>query len=195
MSPARAALFACATLSLAACGQKEEAAATGGDAAAPAAAVAQAGPVTPPSRKPGLWTQTISMGDFSQTTRICLDEAVEKQVSLWGAQAGEEMCQKNEVTRGPGGGYSFTSSCDMGTGGRTTTTGTATGDFSSKYRVEAQTTTEGASAPQMNGTRAMVVEAAWQGPCPADFKPGDMELPGGMKMNLAAMAGAAAGAQ
>ena len=44
-----------------------------------------------------------------------------------------------------------------------------------------------AGAPQMNGEHAMTLEATWKGPCPADFKPGDMELPGGMKINMLTM--------
>jgi hypothetical protein len=41
----------------------------------------------------------------------------------------------------------------------------------------------------MNGSHKMVLDAVWQGPCPAGFKPGDMELPGGMKINVLEMAG------
>jgi hypothetical protein len=29
-----------------------------------------------------------------------------------------------------------------------------------------------------------LIEAAWQGACPSDFKPGDMEIPGGVRINL-----------
>lgn len=186
MATVRFALLATAALVLTACGQKETAKAPG-DAAgapAPAASAAVAGPATPPPRKPGLWTQTVSMGDFNQTTRLCLDETTDKAMSIWGAQMSKDMCEKNEMTRGLDGSWRFTSVCDMGSGGKSTTSGLASGDFNTKYKVEAETTTEGASAPQMNGARKMVLEATWQGPCPEGFKPGDMELPGGMKMNL-----------
>jgi hypothetical protein len=30
----------------------------------------------------------------------------------------------------------------------------------------------------------MAIEATWKGACPADMKPGDVEMPGGMKINL-----------
>jgi hypothetical protein len=32
------------------------------------------------------------------------------------------------------------------------------------------------------------MEATWQGPCPADMKPGDMAMPNGMKINMMDMA-------
>ena len=187
MASFRIALFAATALALAACGQKDTAEApAAADAAVSTAAQATGGAAaTPPPRKPGLWTQTVSMGDFNQTTRLCLDAATDKSMSLWGSQMTKDMCEKNEMSRGLDGSWRFSSVCDMGSGGKSTSTGVATGDFSSKYRVDAETTTEGASAPQMNGARKMTIEATWQGPCPEGFKPGDMELPGGMKMNIA----------
>ena len=58
------------------------------------------------------------------------------------------------------------------------------GDFNSRYLIQAESSTVGAEAPQMNGTRKMTIEAAWQGACPSDFKPGDMEIAGGVRINL-----------
>lgn len=188
MAVLRTVLTAAALLTLAGCGQKDTAKAPG-EAAAPGAAPAAvaAGPVSAPVRKPGFWSQTVTVADFDQTSRICTDAAFEQKISVWGDGAAKEMCQNSEVTR-TAGGYSFTSTCDMGTGGKTTTSGVATGDFNSKYRVDAESTTVGASAPQMNGARKMTVEATWLGPCPAGYVAGDMEV-NGMKMNLAAMTG------
>ena len=119
-----------------------------------------------------------------QISRICLDAATDARMSLWGAQATKDLCGGNTMTPLPGGGWSFSSTCDMGTGGKTTTSGTATGDFNVKYLVQAKSVTEGAAAPQMNGPHTVNIEAAWQGPCPAGTKPGDMTLPGGIKVNL-----------
>jgi hypothetical protein len=109
----------------------------------------------------------------------------------WGQQASKDMCTHTAFTRGLDGSMSFSSSCDMGASGHTVTKGVATGDFATGYQMQAETTTTGAAAPQMNGVHKMTVEAAWKGPCPADMKPGDMELPGGMKINMLAMADAA----
>ena len=162
---------------LAACQKKPEstAAATGeaamASANAPAAPVAPAGP---PKRKPGLWAQTVSTAGRTQTSKICLDEATDARMSAWGQAMGQDICSKNAVTP-IAGGWKFDAECSMG-GGKTSTTGTATGDFNSKYVVKATTVTSGSSMPQADGTHDMELTATWEGPCPAGMKPGDMSM-------------------
>jgi hypothetical protein len=178
-------ISAAALLTLAACQKKPETAATG--TAAPATATApavSAGPLTPPPRKPGLWTQTVSMAQMQQTTKLCLDAATDKQMAWWGSQAAKSTCPEQTITQHLGGGWDFHSVCKSAAGGTTTSSGTATGDFGSHYKVEATSTTTGGPMPQANGEHKMSIEATWQGPCPADMKPGDMEMPGGMKINM-----------
>ena len=142
----------------------------------------------PPSRAPGLWVQTVSSAGMTQQSRLCVDAAVEAAFGWWGQTTG--ACAKPSVTRGPDGGWRFNSRCDMGPAGVNATTGVATGDFSAADRMQAETITTAAAAPQMNGAHKMTLEAAWQGPCPAGMKPGDMTLPGGMKINLLEVAAA-----
>jgi len=137
-----------------------------------------------PHRRPGLWEQRVSMGDFVQASRICIDPSVDQKVSWWGQQSTRDVCEKNLINRKIDGTWAFASVCDMGSGGKTTTAGVASGDFNSRYLIQAESSTVGAEAPQMNGTRKMTIEAAWQGACPSDFKPGDMEIPGGVRINL-----------
>lgn len=177
----RLALCAAALLALAACSKEAE--------KAPPAKPAEAKPAftpsqTPPKRKPGLWEQRVSNGDFVQVSRICLDAATDAKLSWWGTQATKDICEKNITSKTTDGGWRFSSVCDMGTGGKTTTSGVAKGDFDASYRIEAESSTVGAAAPQMNGSRKMIIDAQWQGPCPADMKGGDMQLPGGVKINL-----------
>lgn len=177
----RLALSAVALLALAACSKEgDKAPAAPAEAAKPAFQPSQ----TPPKRKPGLWEQRVSNGDFVQVSRICLDAATDAKLSWWGTQATKDICEKNVTSKTTDGGWRFSSVCDMGTGGKTTTSGVAKGDFDAHYQIEAESSTEGAAAPQMNGTRKMTIDAAWQGPCPADMKGGDMQLPGGVKINL-----------
>jgi hypothetical protein len=104
-------------------------------------------------------------------------------MTIWGQQMGDEICAKNAVTP-TAGGWKIESECDFGEMGKNVTTGTVTGDFSSRYVMKATTTTTGAKMVQANGTQSMEMTATWEGACPADMKPGDMTLPGGMKMNL-----------
>ena len=167
-------------LVLAACQKKSEEAAKTGEAAPAAAAAAPAGP---PKLKAGFWTQKISSMGSTQEVRFCLDDATAAQMNLWGAQTSQEMCAKNVVTP-IAGGWSFESECDLGPSGKTVTKGTAIGDLGSSYVVKATSTTTGAAAAQMNGTREMQVNAVWAAQCPAGMKPGDMALPGGVTMNL-----------
>ncbi|MDB5435927.1 MAG: hypothetical protein JWR47_2184 [Phenylobacterium sp.] len=185
------AISAVALLALMACQKKtttETAAATG--TAAPAVATApevSTGPSTPPPRKPGLWAQTISTAGMQQTTKLCLDAATEKKLAWSGAQTGKQTCAQQTITPSAGGGWAFHSVCASPSGGTVTSDGMASGDFGSHYKVEATSTTTGGPMPQANGVHKMSLDAAWQGPCPADMKPGDMQLPGGVKMNLAEM--------
>lgn len=149
--------------------------------AAPAPAAA---PVSMPARTPGLWEQKVSSRGMTQVSRICLDKAVEQRFTVWGQHAGQGACSRTKLAPRVGGGWEFASSCDMGENGRTETRGQVTGDFAKAYKVSAESTIAGARAPQMNGTHAMTLEASWQGPCPAGMAPGDMLLPGGLKINM-----------
>lgn len=157
-------------------------------AQAPASTTAAAAPFVAPHRKPGLWEQTISMAQMKQSTQLCVDEALEAKMGWWGQQATKDMCSKSNFSRGLDGSVSFTSECDMGSGGHTVTKGKATGDFSTAYKVELASVTTGSTTPQMNGEHKSVIDAAWKGPCPAGMKGGDMVMAGGMKMNLLDMA-------
>jgi len=174
-----------AVLALAACQKKTETAATGEATTASATApAAPAGPMTPPPRKAGLWEQKVSMAQMTQSTKVCLDAATDKQMAWWGSQAAKSTCAEQNITAHPGGGWDFHSVCKSPGGGTTTSDGTASGDFNSHYKVDVTSTTAGGPMPQANGVHKISIEATWQGPCPADMKPGDMEMPGGMKINM-----------
>lgn len=186
---------AASLLALAACSKKTETAATGAPADANATApvsssasssAAPSGAFTPPSRKPGLWEQTIALQTMKQTTSICLDETVDQKMKWWGSQAGKgkQDCSEQSVKPHMGGGWEFHAVCKMGESGTVTSDGQATGDFGSHYTVDVTSTTAGSPMAQANGVHKIKIDAVWKGPCPADMRPGDMTLPGGMKMNM-----------
>jgi hypothetical protein len=139
-----------------------------------------------PKRKPGLWRHTITTAGATQTMTLCLDAAADRQLAVWGQGASQEMCQQTDMRRRLDGAIAFSSTCDMGGGGKTTSKGVIQGDFGTAYKMEADSVTEGASAPQMNGAHKMTLEAAWTGPCPAGARPGDVEM-NGMKFNMVDM--------
>ena len=72
------------------------------------------------------------------------------------------------------GGTSVTSHADI------------TGDFNSAYTVKSTTQSERAPAGLPRDS-TMTIEAKWLGACKADQKPGDIMMPGGMKMNITDM--------
>jgi hypothetical protein len=186
-------MAAMSVLALAACGKKTETAASASASGTTATAVASApaAPQAPPSRKAGLWTQTMTSDVMNQTIKMCLDAAADQKMKWWGSsQAGKSSnCSEQRVTPHLGGGWDFHSVCQMGESGTITSDGSATGDFGSHYKVEVTAVTSGSPMAQANGTHKMSIEATWTGACPADMKPGDMELPGGMRINTTTGAG------
>jgi len=173
-----------ALIALGACSKKPEIAASAPARAAPASGPA-ASPAGPPSRKAGLWTQSIVSDKMQQTIKMCLDAAADAKMKWWGSsQAGRSAsCTEEKVTPRLGGGWDFHSVCRTGATGTVTSDGSAMGDFGSHYKVEVNTVTAGSTMQQANGPRTVSIEATWEGPCPADMKPGDIELPGGMRLN------------
>jgi hypothetical protein len=182
-----ASCIAIAALGLSACGKKTGTAATGETttATATASAPTPAAPMTPPTRKPGYWEQKIATAGMTQTIKMCIDQAVEQKMKWWGSQApGKADCAEQTITPHLGGGWDFHSVCKMGESGTITSNGSATGDFSSHYKVEMHSQTSGSPMAQANGPHTTTIEATWTGPCPAGVKGGDMEMPGGMKINM-----------
>ncbi len=187
-------ISAVALLALAACSKKTETAATGdAQTAAATTPAAPTAPMGPPSRKAGLWTQTIATGQMNQTIKMCLDAVADAKMKWWGSSqhGSQSNCTEEKVTPHLGGGWDFHSVCNMGESGTVKSDGSATGDFGSHYKVEVNSVTTGSPMAQANGTHKVSIEAIWNGPCPAGMKAGDMELPGGMKIN--AMGGMSGG--
>ena len=169
---------------LAACGPKAETKA-GDKPAAPAVAQAVAAPTTLPRRKPGLWTQTTNLKElvFSRSVRFCLDEATDQKIGV-SAQGADTHCQQKSMTRGLDGGWTVVSACDLGAAGKTDSTVHVSGDFNTRYVMDITSTTTGAAQPALNGEHKMSMTAEWSGACPAGWTGGDVEMPGGRRINL-----------
>lgn len=147
-----------------------------------------------PRLKPGLWRITMRGDGVTGESRMCLDTAVQSRMNVIGTAGSAGACQDSTSRPIAGGGYAMHSVCDataMG-GGRTVTEGTITGDMMTDYVNQMTATTTGAPVSHMNRTVTTTATGTWAGPCPAGMNPGDMEMPGGMRFNMAEMAEGAA---
>jgi hypothetical protein len=130
------------------------------------------------ARKAGLWEQKVSDGKTSQVTRLCLDAGAHRAMEYLGDQLNRDLCTKHDMKQAEDGAWTFASTCRAVGGGEVTTTGSATGDFTSHYQITMTRVEVGGTSP---GQTRYVVDAAWKGACPADMKPGDIVLADGRK--------------
>ena len=186
-------------VSLAACNKHPasgDAAASSGASVASAPA-APAGPVTLqsiPHRKPGLWSQTMTMTGMPgpmPSLQICVDEASEAKTSLLVQQNHDSKCGAPQLTRNLDGSIAFTTSCDMGPAGKISTTGTVKGDFNSAYSVDMTSVTTGGPSGTSE-TRHISVAATRTGDCAPGQTGGDIIMANGMKLNTLRRAAMAA---
>lgn len=153
-------------------------------AASTAAAAAQ--DIEFPERKAGQWEIKMvpeTPGAMPETTvQACLDAESDKQMMQAGFSMSKSMCSRQEITR-QGDDYIIDSTCQIGPMS-TTSHIVMSGDFQSAYTVKMTSETTGAMAA-MAGTNNMTQEARWVSDACADgMVPGDMLMPGGMKMNV-----------
>jgi Protein of unknown function (DUF3617) len=145
--------------------------------------VADALAVELPVRKAGLWEmKMVRTGGTvpEMTMQHCTDATTDKQMST-SFSPGKETCSKQDVQKTATG---FVSDSVCGVAGMTITShADITGDFNSAYTVKVTSRSEGGPA---NVTRdsTTTIEAKWLGACKGDQKPGDIVMPGGMKMNI-----------
>jgi len=144
------------------------------------AAVARADEL--PLRKAGLWEmKTVKTGSIlpSMTIQHCTDETTDREMVTMLTPVSKEVCSKREVQK-TATGYVSDSVCTA-SGVSMTTHSDITGDFNSAYTVKFISQTEGAVG-QHEVTSS--IEAKWLGACKPDQKPGDIVMPGGLKMNI-----------
>ena len=135
-----------------------------------------------PIRKAGLWELKMvrtggTMPDM--TMQHCTDASTDKQMST-SFSPGKETCSRQDIQK-TAAGYISDSVCSVA-GMTITSHAEITGDFNSAYTVKSTSRSESA----IGGTRdsTTTIEAKWVGACKADQKPGDIVMPGGMKINV-----------
>lgn len=152
-----------------------------------AATSAQA--VDMPVRKAGLWEMKMVRAGSSMpemTMQHCTDETVDKDMSNNVSPMTKQMCSKQDIQK-TATGYVTDSVCNVA-GISTTSHAEITGDFNSAYTVKSTSHVQGGPAGAAGHDATTTIEAKWLGACKADQKPGDIVMPGGMKMNVKDMA-------
>lgn len=141
---------------------------------------ALADPIEMPSRKPGLWELKLDKAG-AQTMQQCTDATTEKEMAAAFGPMAKAMCSRQDMKK-TATGLVVDSTCKIGN--MTSVSHTEfNGDFNSAYTVTTTAKNSGGSAG-MPAETTNVVEAKWIGACKPDQKPGDILMPGGMKMNI-----------
>jgi len=138
-----------------------------------------------PNRKAGLWEIAMGFGTpgrAPQTMQQCIDAATDQALHSSAGAAAQQDCSKREVKK-TATGMTVDSVCTRA--GKTITSHMeVTGSFDSAYTMKITTDAAGARQPGELGSITMTMQAKWLGACKADMKPGDMIMPGGMKINV-----------
>jgi hypothetical protein len=137
-----------------------------------------------PIRKAGLWEMKVMrtgspMPDI--TMQQCTDETTDKEMSTAFAPVSKDICSKKDIQK-TATGYVSDSVCGMA-GVSIVSHSDIIGDFNSAYTVKTMSHT--ASGPAaIKGDHETMIEAKWLGACKPGQKPGDVVMPGGLKMNI-----------
>ena len=143
-----------------------------------------AGAVELPVRKSGLWEmKVLNPGSPApeMTMQQCTDATTDKDMATSFSPMAKDVCSKQDIQK-TATGYVTDSVCGIG-GMSIKSHAEIVGDFNSAYTVKSTSHSEGgpAGVPRDSTT---TIEAKWLGACKADQKPGDIVMPGGMKINL-----------
>jgi len=131
-----------------------------------------------PQRKSGLWevkTSIASMPAQAMQMQQCIDQGTDDAMRAMAGNLGQQSCSKLDVRR-DGARFVSDSVCKF-RNSTITSRGVFSGDFSSGYKAEINTSYDPPMMGRKNDTT--LIEARWVGPCKAGMKPGDMVMPGG----------------
>lgn len=143
-----------------------------------------AGAVDLPARKAGLWEmKVLHTGSHvpDMTMQHCTDETTDKDMSTSFSPMAKDICSKQDIQK-TATGYVTDSICGVA-GMSIKSHAEIIGDFNSAYTVKSTSHSEGGPTGMARDSTT-TIEAKWLGACKADQKPGDIMMPGGMKMNI-----------
>ena len=140
-----------------------------------------------PVRKAGLWElKMVRAGSPvpEMTMQHCTDETTDKKMTAAVQPMATESCTKQDIQK-TATGYVNDTVCNIA-GMTSKSHAEITGDFNSAYTVKVTTQNEN-PLPGVPKTANMTLEAKWLGACKDGQKPGDIVMPGGIKMNITDM--------
>lgn len=142
-----------------------------------------------PARKPGQWDLDVKAGGDQpgMSMKVCLDAETDKAMMQMGTGVAKSICPGQKVVR-EGDKIVIDGTCEIGgikVAGRTE----ITGDFQSEYTMIMKS--DISDAPEgMAKENVIEHKARWVGAtCSDGMVPGDMLMPGGIKVNLKSMKG------
>jgi hypothetical protein len=150
----------------------------------PLLSAAAAHAVELPVRQAGLWEmKMVRTGSPlpEMTMQHCTDATTDKAMSAMAAPMSKEACSKNEIQQ-TATGYVSDTVCSVA-GMSMTSHSEISGNFNSAYTVKTTSHSERGPSGVARDT-TMTIEAKWLGACKPDQKPGDIVMPGGIKMNV-----------
>jgi Protein of unknown function (DUF3617) len=149
--------------------------------------IAGAQTVDLPARKAGLWEVTTTLekpkGVPAFTSKMCLNSATDRDLLDYGLKLTAGKCRSLTAER-QGQSYVIEADCTVA-GAASKTKTVITGDFGSAYTLRMEGTVEGATGGGKGPQPSLMTQTAnWKSAeCPG-MKPGDMTMPGGLKVNV-----------
>jgi len=135
-----------------------------------------------PVRKPGLWQLTLqTTGAGPQVARHCIDARTDRAMQQMAEGTDAQTCSSRSYRR-EGDRYLGESECRFGNSVARVRS-SVEGDFARSYRGEIDSRIEPPTAG-LNQVK-VTLSARWLGACPAGWKPGDMDVPGMGRVNIA----------
>jgi hypothetical protein len=135
-----------------------------------------------PVRRSGLWQITLqTQGVAPQLVRHCIDPRTDRVMQHMAEGTDATTCSRRTYRR-EGDRYVGESECRFGTSTALIRSSVA-GDFARSYKGEVESRIE----PPTAGLNQFKVslQARWLSACPAGWKPGDMDVPGMGRVNIA----------
>jgi hypothetical protein len=144
-----------------------------------------------PKLRNGLWNVTTVTDGVTMSAKICLDDAFQREVSLFALSLNGSLCPEAPTISRSGGGFTTNRTCAMGPV-RLVDTTQISGDMQTNYVRQTNTVTTGPGIPPQTSSQRET--GSFAGRCPSDMSGGDMDMNGG-RMNarmLLAIGGAVA---